>query len=213
MPVLESIRILLVDDHRIVHQALSEMIGFVDDFELVGQCSNGKEAVALCAGQQPHVVLMDVVMPVMDGIEATERILAAHPQIKILALSSFQDDDSVQSMLRQGAVGYVLKNTSVDELESIIRTVYEGNTVISSDLMQNILRSGGPAPQTQDFGLSPRELETLQLIASGMSYGQIADKLSISTSTVKFHVGNVLTKLNVETRNEAIVLAAKNGLI
>ncbi|MEL6148005.1 MAG: response regulator transcription factor [Chloroflexota bacterium] len=213
MPNLKPIRILIVDDHRIVHQALSEMIGFVDDFELVGQGSNGHEAVALCAEHAPHVVLMDVVMPGMDGIEATRQILAQHPEIKILALSSFQDDASVHAMLSNGAKGYVLKDASVDELESVIRTVYEGNTVISSDLMQSLLQSSEAPTPTQDFNLSPREHEILKLIAEGMSYGQIASKLTISMSTVKFHVSNMLDKLSVATRNEAIAIAARNGLI
>ncbi|MEM6527888.1 MAG: response regulator transcription factor [Chloroflexota bacterium] len=213
MPNLEPIRILIVDDHRIVHQALSEMIGFVDDFELVGQGSNGNEAVALCAELKPHVVLMDVMMPGMDGIEATRQILQQSPNIKILALSSFQDDSSVQSMLRSGALGYVLKDTSVDELESVIRTVNEGNAVISSNLMQSILQPAPDTPTANDFNLSPREHEILKLIAAGMSYGQIAEKLTISMSTVKFHVSNMLEKLGVATRNEAIAIAAKNGLV
>jgi len=213
MPNLEPIRILIVDDHRIVHQALSEMISFVDDFELVGQGSNGEEAVALCAEVNPHVVLMDVVMPVMDGVEATKKILEQQPNTRILALSSFQDDSSVHTMLRSGALGYVLKDTSVDELENIIRTVYEGKAVISSNLMQNILNAAPVAQTKKEFGLSPREHEVLKLIADGMSYSQIADKLKISMSTVKFHLGNVLTKLDVPTRNEAIALAAKHRLI
>lgn len=116
-------------------------------------------------------------------------------------------------MLRAGASGYILKNTSVDDLESVIRTVHEGNTVISSDLMQNLLVSSARKPSPQNFNLSPREHEILKLIGSGMSYAQIADYLVISISTVKFHIGNLLSKLGVETRNEAIAIAAKNNLI
>jgi DNA-binding NarL/FixJ family response regulator len=204
------IRIILVDDHKVVHQALAEMIGFIDDFELVAQGSNGKEAIALCKEFIPDIVLMDVVMPEIDGIEATRLILADHPNIKILALSSFQDDVSVNSMLRSGAVGYVLKNASVDELENIIRTVYEGKAVIEASLMQHILQ---PFRSEFDSKLSPRELEILQLIAGGMSYGQVARCLGISLSTVKFHLNNILLKLDVTTRNEAIVVAAKRNLI
>jgi two-component system, NarL family, response regulator LiaR len=200
-----------VDDHRVVHQALAEMISFVDDFELVAQGSNGLEAVHLCNEFTPDVVLMDVVMPVIDGIEATKRILAGNPRIKILALSSFQDDISVNSMLKSGAVGYILKNASVDELEHIIRTINEGNTVIDTNLMQMILHT--ERTSSADVSLSPRELEILKLIAGGMSYNQVANSLTISLSTVKFHVANILTKLKVETRNEAILIAAKLGLI
>lgn len=188
------------------------MISFVDDFELVAQGSNGLEAVHLCNEFMPDVVLMDVVMPVIDGIEATKRILAGNPTIKILALSSFQDDVSVNSMLKSGAVGYILKNASVDELEHIIRTINEGNTVIDTNLMQMILHAERTS-SSADVSLSPRELEILKLIAGGMSYNQAANSLTISLSTVKFHVANILTKLKVETRNEAILIAAKLGLI
>jgi NarL family two-component system response regulator LiaR len=219
----KPIRIILVDDHKIVHQALAEMISFVDDFELVAQGSNGQEAILLCREFSPDVVLMDVVMPRIDGIEATKRILADNPAIKILALSSFQDDVSVNSMLKSGAIGYVLKNASVDELESVIRTVYEGHSVIDISLVQRVFQ---PYINSQDnqnnqnrgqnqseSNLSPRELEILRLVANGMSYNQIADCLTIGLSTVKFHLGNILTKLGVETRNEAILIAAKNNII
>ena len=206
------IRIVIVDDHRKVHNALAEMIHFVDDFELVGQGSNGQEAIALCDEHQPDVVLMDVVMPIMDGVEATKHILMKYPHINVLALSSFQDNDSVQSMLRTGASGYILKNASVDELESIIRTVHQGKSVIDTQWMGQVMQHLAVEPKN-DFGLTARELEILKLIAGGLAYGTVADKLTISISTVKFHVGNILSKLGVETRNEAILVAAKNDII
>lgn len=207
MTVLKPIRIVLVDDHRVVHQALAEMISFVEDFELVAQGSNGQEAIDLCREYLP-----DVVMPGIDGVQATRRILADTPTLKILALSSFQDDVSVNSMLKSGAVGYILKNTSIDELESIIRTVNEGKTVIDSHLMQKVLLPDAPAAHS-DPSLSPRELEILKMIAGGMSYNQVGDCLGISLSTVKFHISNILAKLKVDTRNEAILVAAKCGII
>lgn len=207
-----TIKIVLVDDHRKVHQALADMINFVDDFELVGQGGNGQEAIALCEEHHPDVVLMDVVMPIMDGVEATKQILKQQPNIRILALSSFQDNDSVRSMLKTGASGYILKNASVDELESIIRTIHQGKSVIDTQLMEQVMQ-GMTIEATTDFNLTPRELEILKLIAGGMAYSTIADNLTISISTVKFHVGNLLTKLGVETRNEAIMLAAKNNII
>lgn len=206
------IRIIIVDDHRVVHQALAEMISFVDDFDLVAQGSNGKEAVELCREFKPDVVLMDVVMPGLDGVEATRQILEQNPNIRIIALSSFQDNDSVNSMLNNGASGYILKNASIDELEGVIRTVYKGNSVIDSQLMRRIVQFNVQKPE-KDFQLSPRESEILRLIAGGMSYSQVADQLTISMSTVKFHIGNILTKLGVETRNEAIHIAAKNNII
>ena len=208
----EHLAIIIVDDHRAVHQALAEMISFVEDFDLVAQASNGKEAVELCAEHQPNVVLMDVVMPIMDGVEATRQILQMNPKTKIIALSSFQDNDSVTAMLKNGASGYVLKNASIDEIENIIRTVYQGNSVIDTQLMQQVMQSATKT-NDNDYNLSDRELEILKLIAGGMSYGQVADQLTISMSTVKFHVGNILSKLKVETRNEAILVAAKNNII
>lgn len=210
MATTKPIQIILVDDHKVVHQALAEMISFVDDFELVAQGGNGQEAIDLCNEFVPDIVLMDVVMPVIDGIEATRKILKQHPNIKILALSSFQDDVSVNSMLRSGAVGYVLKNAPVDELENIIRTVIEGKAVIDAALMQSILQ---PHRVDDDSNLSPRELQILNLVSGGMNYGQVARCLEISLSTVKFHMQNILLKLDVDTRNEAIVVAAKKNLI
>lgn len=207
-----NLRIMIVDDHRAVHKALAEMIDFVSDFDLVAQASNGQEAVELCREHYPDVVLMDVVMPIMDGVEATRQILEMNPKTRVIALSSFQDNDSVNAMLRNGALGYVLKNASVDEMENIIRTVYQGKSVIDTQLVQQILRVV-PDESDNDFNLSPRELEILKLIAGGLGYAQVADQLTISMSTVKFHVSNILTKLGVETRNEAILIAAKHNII
>lgn len=212
MAKLKPIRIILVDDHRVVHQALAEMISFVSDFELVAQGSNGQDAINLCKEFAPDVVLMDIVMPGIDGIDATRRILTDNPTIKILGLSSFQDDVSVNSMLKSGAVGYVLKNASVDELENIIRMVYEGNAVIDQNLLRKVLHPdirSNPAATN----LTSRELEILKMISSGMSYNQVADCLTITLSTVKFHIRNILQKLNADTRNEAILIAAKSGII
>jgi NarL family two-component system response regulator LiaR len=206
------IQIMIVDDHRSVHQALADMISFVDDFELVAQGSNGQEAVMLCEEFQPDIILMDVVMPIMDGIEATRKIVQSNPNIKILALSSFQDNDSVNSMLKNGAYGYILKNASVDELEGIIRTIYKGKSVIDPTLIQQLMR-WTPTKDTNEFNLTRREIEILKLISNGMSYAQVANQLTISQSTVKFHVGNILNKLTVSTRNEAIMVAAKVGII
>lgn len=206
------IRLVLVDDHRIVHQALAEMIDLVDDFELVGQGSNGEEAIKLCLQHKPDIVLMDVVMPIMDGIEATKQILRNNASIKILGLSSFEDTDSVQAMLANGAIGYVLKTTSVDDLERIIRTVNDGKSVIDTSLMPKLMSSRQATPEDQ-YHLSPREQEILSLIAEGMGYQEIANSLTISLSTVKFHVSNILKKFDVESRSAAIAIAAKNGII
>jgi len=206
----QKIGIILVDDHRRIHQALSEMISFFDDIELLAHGSNGLEAVDLCDLYRPDIVLMDVVMPMMDGIEATKQIIQKHPDIKVLALSSFRDHDTVRAMLESGAVGYVLKDSSVDDLENTIRTAYEGQSILSPEIMQALLEKSQIGQETN---LSSRELEVLKHFASGMTNNQIASMLTISTSTVKFHITNIIDKLGVSTRAEALVVAAKNNLV
>lgn len=213
----KTIGIILVDDHRRVHQAMAEMIDFIDDIELLGQASNGEEAIALCDQYKPDLVLMDVVMPVMDGVEATKHITAKHPDIKILALSSFKDPTTVREMLENGAIGYVLKESSVDDLEHTIRTAYEGQGVLSHEVIQGLLETpddnNQPVEPPIDNNLSPRETEVLKLFATGMTNGEIAVELTISVSTVKFHISNILDKLEVDTRAEALVIAAKNNFV
>jgi len=210
----KPIRIILVDDHRRVHQVMVEMFSFFDGIELIAQGNNGQEAIALCDRYQPDILLMDVVMPIMDGVEATKHIIAKHPNIKILALSSFKDNDTVRTMLQNGAVGYILKDSSVDDLENTIHTVYEGQGVLSPEIMQALMQeSESPTQPTYNLNLSARELEILKHFADGKTNNQIAVALSISISTVKFHIANIITKLGVETRAEALVIAAKNNLV
>ncbi|MEQ8675166.1 MAG: response regulator transcription factor [Aggregatilineales bacterium] len=206
----KKIGIIVIDDHRRVHQALSEMFGFLDDMEILAHGSNGAEALTLCERYQPDLILMDVVMPVMDGVEATKRILAKYPTLKILALSSFTDPDTVREMLTNGAVGYLLKDASMEHLEHTIRTAIEGHSVLSPQMMQVLLNQ---PKTTENFHLSRREKEVLPLFANGMTNPEIATELTISESTVKFHITNILEKLNVKTRAEALVIAAKNNLV
>jgi len=208
----EKIGIILIDDHRRVHQAMSEMISYFDDIEILAQGNNGLDAIALCDQYQPDLVLMDVVMPEMDGVEATRRIKTKHPDIKILALSSFKDNDTTRAMLESGAIGFILKNSSVDDLENTIRTAYAGQGIFSPEIMQMLTQ---PAPQdtTEHIDLTPREREVMKLFASGLTNGEIAAQLTISVSTVKFHITNILGKLDVDTRAEALVIAAKNNLV
>lgn len=205
------IRVMVVDDHRRVHQALKVMFDFLDDMVLVAQAQNGEQALAQCAQHELDVILMDIVMPVMDGLEATRRILAQYPRIRILALSSFRDEETIRAMLALGAVGYILKDSSVSDLAQTIRTAYQGQRVLSPEVMQTLLDESGPAKPT--FRLSRREQEVLSLSARGKTYGEIADGLSISVSTVRFHIANIMEKLGVDTRAEAIVIATKHDLI
>jgi NarL family two-component system response regulator LiaR len=213
MTTQPQIRILLVDDHAWVHQAVSTILKIAPDIELIGQAHNGVEALRLCEELQPDLILMDVVMPHINGIEATRIIRGRYATIKILVLSSFQDDESVLAMLDSGAMGYVLKGSLTGDLISAIRTAMTGASVFSAEITSVLLKSNQETPNGHDFGLTTRELEVLRLMAKGENNPEIADKLVISQSTVKFHISNILDKMGVTTRPEAIVLAAKNNLV
>ncbi len=208
----KQIRVMLVDDHSKIHRAISAVIEFLDDIVLVAQASNGEEAIQLCAQYEPDVVLMDVIMPGMDGIEATQVITGRYPQVKVLALSSFQDADSVREMVNAGAAGYVLKNSSIDDLANTIRTAYAGKSVFSAEVMQALLNPSSASP-AHDYGLTSREIEVLRLMVDGLNNREIAEKLVVSISTAKFHVSSILTKLNVGSRIEAVALAVEKNLV
>ena len=204
------IRVVLADDHAQMHRAVQVILGSTPDIKLVGQGANGEEAIALCEQYQPDIVLMDVVMPVMDGIEATQVISERFPEIKILVLSSFQDHESVYAMLKNGAVGYQTKSSLADDLAETIRAICQGKMVFSSEVGAQLVSPPQPAV---DYGLTDRELEVLVLLGEGLTNQQSAQKLSISQSTLKYHMTNIYRKLGVQTRSEALVLAAKNNLI
>jgi len=211
-----KIRLIMIDDHRRVHQALAAKIDFMEDIDVLAHGSNGIEAIDLCAQHQPDVMLMDVLMPGMDGIEATRQIHARFPNVKILALSSFDDQDTVRQMLANGAAGYLLKDSSMDELEQTIRTIVAGQTVLSPALIDGLLHppaSPSNEPMPSPIQISRREQEVLQLFAAGLTNPEIAGQLFISVSTVKFHITNILDKLGATTRAEALVIAAKHGLV
>jgi len=205
-----KIRVVLIDDHLQIHRIIQETLRTTSDIQLVGQGANGQEAITLCEQCQPDIVLMDVMMPVMDGIEATKILHERFPGIKVLVLSSFQDHESVYTMLRNGAVGYLTKSTLAKDLVDTIRATFQGKMVFSPDIVDQLLTSPQP---TVDFNLTDRELEVLVLLAEGLTNQQSAQKLSISVSTLKFHMNNIYEKLGVQTRSEALVLATKNNLI
>jgi len=210
MPDVKPIRVVLVDDHIQMHEIVRATLGATKDIKLVGQGANGQEGIALCEQHQPDIVLMDVVMPVMGGIEATKLLHERLPDIKVLVLSSFLDHESVYTMLRNGAVGYLIKGSLAQDLAETIRSTVHGKMVFSSEVGAQLLSSPRPAV---DFHLTDRELEVLVLLAEGLTNQQSAQKLSISQSTLKFHMTNIFEKLGVQTRSEALVLAAKNNLI
>ena len=204
------IRVVLIDDHTQIHRTVDVLLRSVVDIKLVAQGANGKDALYLCEQYQPDVVLMDVIMPIMDGIQATKILSERFPAIKVLVLSSFQDHESVYSMLRNGAVGYLTKSTLSKDLVETIRATYQGKMVFSSEVGAHLVSK--PLP-TIDFHLTDRELEVLVLMAEGLNMPEMAEKLVISPATVKFHINNICKKLGVRTRSEALVLAAKHNLV
>ncbi len=213
-----SIRLIVVDDHFRVHQGLEALEDVFDDLTIVGHASNGSEAVDLAAQLRPDVVLMDVIMPVMDGLEATQRIHSRFPSIKVLALSSFQDTESVKAMIKAGAVGYVLKNTTIDDLAQTIRAAHTGTIVLAPEFVSMLLDTPPPADSTpahasKDFGLTQREREILKLLVDGKNNSEIAAVLVISISTVKFHISSIFNKLSVTNRVEAARAAFEHNLL
>jgi NarL family two-component system response regulator LiaR len=204
------IRVVLIDDHAQMHRIVRTILDATSDIELVGQGANGQEGIVLCEQYQPDIVLMDVVMPVMDGIEATKTLHERLPATKILVLSSFQDHESVHAMLHNGAVGYIVKSSLAEDLAETIRATFQGKMVFSSEVGVHLMAPPQPAV---DFHLTDRELEVLVLLAEGLTNRQSALRLSISQSTLKYHMANIYQKLGVQTRSEALVLAAKNNLI
>ncbi|MDQ7024311.1 MAG: response regulator transcription factor [Anaerolineae bacterium] len=209
------IRVLLVDDHSSIHIAITANIEIFDDFEIVGHASNGEEAIKLARQLNPNVILMDVIMPKMGGLEATRYIHEQQPDIKILALSSFQDDDSVRDMLKAGAVGYVLKNSSIDDIAHTIRAAHAGKSVFSQEVTRVLMSDSAKKTvnPTGDYDLTPRELDVLRLLVKGQNNKQIAEELTISLSTAKFHVSRILSKLNASSRVEAVTTAIEHHLV
>ena len=209
---MNNIRVILIDDQQAVHDTVSALMKTVDDMSLVAQGYRGEEAVDLCNLCHPDLLLMDVVLPSISGIEATKLVRKRFPKLKVLALSSFREYEYIKEMLDNGATGYLVKDALVDDLINTIRATHQGITTLSPEVTQLILSP--PSPDTQqDFGLTAREYEVLQLMAEGRNNGQIAKALDISIATVRFHVVNLLQKMNVETRSEALVLAAKIDLV
>jgi two-component system, NarL family, response regulator LiaR len=206
------IRVVIVDDQFKVHQAITASLELLDDIRVVGQGSSGHDAVMLCQQVTPDIVLMDVHMPEMDGIEATAIISEKYPQIKVLALSSFQDEAQVRAMMDAGAVGYILKSSSIDDLASTLRATHSGKTLFSPEITQVLLRAPSMKP-SGDYNLTPRELEVLKLMIEGLNNTEIAAALVVSLATAKFHVSSILSKLQVSSRVEAVAFAVQNHLV
>ncbi len=206
------ISVLMVDDHAVVRSGLGAVLTASDDMKLVGEAGNGKEAVEKCKRLKPDVVLMDLMMPVMDGVAATRAIHEAQPEVRVIALTSFGEKELVEGVLKAGACGYLLKTVSADELVTAIKGAVEGKTSLSPEAAQ-VLVQGLKQPRPETHDLTGREQEILALMVDGLPNHQIAEKLVVSQSTVKFHVSNILSKLEVSTRTEAVALALKHKLV
>lgn len=208
-------RVLLVDDHAVVRQGLRTFLDLQDDITVVGEARDGVEALALAQELNPDVVLMDLIMPRMDGIEAVRRIKATRPQIQIIVLTSFGDDQKVFAAIRAGATGFLLKDISPHELAVAIRAARRGEASLAPGIATKLLQeiAVGASPATEEQALTEREHAVLALIAQGRSNRQISEELTISEKTVKTHVSNILTKLHLEDRTQAAIYALKEGLV
>jgi two-component system, NarL family, response regulator LiaR len=207
------IRVMVVDDHAMVRSGLGAFLLAFDDFELVAEASSGQEAVELCKKTQPDVVLMDLMMPEMDGATATRLVRGMCPNIQVIALTSFPEEDLVKAAVEAGAIGYLLKNVSAPELADAIRAAHAGRPTLAPEAASALMHSQASGGKAVGTDLTQREREVLALMTEGLSNAQIASRLYVSDSTVKFHVSSVLRKLDASSRTEAVALALQNGLV
>ena len=211
----ETIRVAIADDQQLFSGGLARIIGVQPDIEVVGEVHNGEEAVALCLETEPDVVLMDISMPVMDGVSATRKIREILPRTRILILTVHTDDGHVFQGIKAGAQGYLLKDCTPEDLTRAIRTVYAGDTIMAQDIAQKMLTTfeGIRNENTVTPHLTERELEVIKALAQGMSNKQIAQSLHISEKTVRNHASNIYKKLHIYDRTQAVIYAVRRGLV
>jgi NarL family two-component system response regulator LiaR len=208
-----KIRVMIVDDHPLVRSGLESILQLFDDIELVGQAEDGTEAVKLCRQIMPDVVLMDLVMPGLQGPEATQEILRHCPGTRVLALTSFSDETLVQSTLRAGAIGYLMKNVTGDQLAAAIREAHTGRATLAPEAAEVLMRAVSAERDTAGQDLTKRERQVLALMVEGLANNEIAERLVISLSTVKTHVSSIISKLGVSGRTEAATYAVRHRLV
>ena len=220
IPTTNPIRVMLVDDHTMVRRGLATFLKVFDDpstgsgeaLQLAGEAENGSAAIKLCAEILPDVILMDMVMPDMDGATATRAIRQQFPQVQVIVLTSFKEGELIKNALEAGAIGYLLKDVSADELARAIRAAYSGRATLSPEAAQSLVETAN-LPPMPGLDLTEREREVLSLMIEGLSNTQIAGRLTVSPSTIKSHVSNILSKLGVASRTEAVTLALRNHIV
>jgi NarL family two-component system response regulator LiaR len=212
MSPFQPIRVMLVDDHTMVRRGLATFLKVFDDLILAGEANSGLAAVELCGQLQPDVILMDLMMPDMDGATATRLIRQKFPRVQVVALTSFKEEQMVQNALQAGAIGYLLKDVSADELARAIRAAHAGRATLDPEAAQALVNAAGRFPSPgQD--LTERERVVLALMVEGLNNTQIAGRLVVRPSTIKSHVSHILAKLGVSSRTEAVTLALRHGLV
>jgi NarL family two-component system response regulator LiaR len=208
----QPIRVMLVDDHTMVRRGLATILKVFDDLELAGEAESGAAAIKLCGEVLPDVVLMDMVMPEMDGAAATRAIREKYPQVQVIALTSFKEGKLIKTALEAGAIAYLLKDVSADDLVRAIRAAHAGRATLSPAAAQALVETANQPP-VPGLDLTEREREVLALMVEGLNNTQIAGRLTVSPSTIKSHVSNVLSKLGVSSRTEAVTLALRNRIV
>lgn len=216
---MSSVTVLLADDQRLVRESLATLVGLLDGVELVATASDGEQACALAAEHEPEVVLMDLRMPRMDGIEATRRLREANPDARVIALTTYADDESVLGALRAGASGYLTKDSSAEDIREAILAVAAGEAALDPSVQQTVVaalsgdrRSAASSSDEPPDGLTPREAEVLALIAEGLTNAQIAEHLVVSPATVKSHINHLFAKAGIRDRAQAVRYAYSHGL-
>jgi NarL family two-component system response regulator LiaR len=206
-----KIRVMIVDDHAVVRSGLGAFLSVIPDLELVGEAESGDLAVVRCGHLHPDVILMDLMMPGTDGVTATRLIREQFPEIQVIALTSFQEDELVQNAMRSGAIGYLMKNVSAQELAAAIRAAKSGKITLSPEAALALVHAARQSTETEV--LTEREMDVLRLMVEGLNNAEIAERLVVSLSTVKYHISNILMKLGVENRVAAVTTAIQKKLV